>query len=154
MKSQTCFFTGHRRLPQNEIPQIKKALEQAIISLVHKGVVYFGCGGALGFDTLATLAIISLKNKYPQIRLIMVLPCKEQTKYWQKEDIEIYNHILSCADKIVYTSQHYFSGCMQKRNRHMVKCSGYCISYLRQSFGGTYSTVRLAESMDISIIYL
>ena len=38
------------------------------------------CGGALGFDTLVAKLIINLKIKYPYIKLVLILPCIEQTK--------------------------------------------------------------------------
>lgn len=77
MKEKTCCFTGHRLLPKAEIPIIKTELKKAIIELINDGVVYFGTGGALGFDTIAAQTILNLKVDYPQIKLILVLPCKD-----------------------------------------------------------------------------
>ena len=76
--------------------------------------MYFGAGGALGFDTLAAQCVLSLKKQYPHIKLILVLPCITQTKGWSKDDIATYEEIKSQADKVVYTSYDYFRGCMLK----------------------------------------
>ncbi|MEE1491995.1 MAG: SLOG family protein, partial [Massilioclostridium sp.] len=65
MKNQTCCFTGHRDLPPQKLPYIQKRLEQELLQLIHQGVRYFGAGGALGFDTLAALTVLRLRETYP-----------------------------------------------------------------------------------------
>ena len=60
---------------------------------------YFGAGGALGFDTIAAFTVLKLKESYPDIRLILVLPCLAQTRGWSREDVEKYEDIKSKADK-------------------------------------------------------
>lgn len=98
-----------------------------IIQLINRGYLYFGAGGALGFDTMAEQAVLSLKREYPQIKLILVLPCKSQVNSWSNEDKEVYLEIISKADKVVCTSQEYYRGCMQKRNRYLVDNSSVCV---------------------------
>ena len=152
MKRQTCCFTGHRKIPGDELPQIKTKLKNTITELIGNGIIYYGAGGALGFDTLAALTVLELKQQYPQIKLILVLPCKNQTRNWRQNDIDIYDDIKQKADKIVYTSEHYYSGCMQKRNRHLVGNSGYCICYKTHDTGGTAFTVNYANKQRLKII--
>ena len=48
---------------------------------------------------------ITCKGEYPALRLILVLTCLSQTKMWKAKDIEHYDQIKRCADKVVYTSQ-------------------------------------------------
>ena len=109
-------------------------------------------GGAIGFDTMAALSVLKLKAEFPHIRLILVLPCKDQTKGWHEEDVKIYSHILNRADKAVYISEKYYSGCMHKRNRHLVDNSGICICYLKKSSGGTFYTVSCAKQKGLRIL--
>ena len=127
MINQTCCFTGHRKIPLDQLESVTQRLRDAVIASIKDGYLYFGAGGALGFDTLAAQTVLDLKKDYPQIKLILVLPCKTQTRGWKQEDIEEYNRIMKAADKVVYTSQDYYSGCMQKRNRHLVNNSSKCI---------------------------
>lgn len=61
--------------------------------MIKEGYLYFGAGGALGFDTIAAFAVLKLKKRYPNIRLILVLPCLDQTRGWSREDVEIYEDI-------------------------------------------------------------
>ena len=151
MKDYTCCFTGHRTLPKDILSDISVCLEHIIIKYINKGYRYFGSGGALGFDTLAAETILKLKNKYPYIKLILVLPCLFQTKGWKKPDIERYNYIKTQADKIVYTSKEYTSDCMYKRNRHLVNHSSLCICYLSKNSGGTAYTVAYAKKNRLKI---
>lgn len=106
----------------------------------------------MGFDTIAAQSVLELKEKYPNIKLILVLPCPNQTRGWNKTDIAEYERIKAEADKVVYTSDHYFSGCMQKRNRHLVDNSNACICYLTESKGGTAYTVEYAKKQKIKVI--
>lgn len=152
MRELTCCFTGHRNIPRDELPQIKTKLKKAIIELINNGVIYYGAGGALGFDTIAAQTILELKTDYPQIKLILVLPCKNQTEKWKEEDIKIYESIKKQADKVVFTSEKYYNGCMQKRNRHLIDNSAYCITYLTKNTGGTAFTIDYAKKKQVKTI--
>ncbi len=154
MKEKTCCFTGHRDIQKQDYTVLKKRTKDAIVSLINKGVVYFGAGGAIGFDTLAAETVLELKKIYPQIKLILVLPCYEQARGWKTADVEKYNNIKEQSDKIVYTSNNYYQGCMHIRNRHLVDNSGYCICYLKKSFGGTAYTVKYAKQKGLTILNL
>lgn len=132
--------------------KIKKRLNQVLIEAIEQGYRYFGAGGALGFDTLAAQTVLALKRQYPEIKLILVLPCQDQTRGWAQADIEEYERIKAAADKVVFISKEYYSGCMQKRNRHLVDNSSLCICYLTEQTGGTAYTVDYAQSHGLKII--
>ena len=123
-----------------------------MIEAIEQGYRYFGAGGALGFDTLAAQTVLELKSEYPEIKLILVLPCKNQTRGWEQADIEEYERIKAAADKVVHTSKDYYSGCMHKRNRHLVDNSSLCICYLTEQSGGTAYSVNYARSQGLKII--
>ena len=152
MNNNTVCFTGHRKIPPKQYSNIAGRLEDVLIELIEQGYLYFGAGGALGFDTLASKTVLHLKEEYPQIKLILVLPCKTQTNGWDKDDIEIYEDIKSRCDKFVYTSYEYTRGCMFKRNRHLVDFSSVCICYLTEHTGGTAYTVEYAKKQGLSVI--
>jgi uncharacterized phage-like protein YoqJ len=98
------------------------------------------------------LTVLHLKEQYPQSKLILVLPCKEQIRGWDKADIQIYEDIKSQCDKFVYTSDGYTRGCMFKRNRHLVDNSSLCVCYLTESKSGTAYTVEFAKKQGLSVI--
>ena len=59
MDGKICCFTGHRSISESEIVQIPSALGKIIDELYNNGVREFRAGGAIGFDTLAALKVIS-----------------------------------------------------------------------------------------------
>lgn len=152
-RSKVACFSGHRKLPQ-DCTELQASLEKAIISLIEQGVVFFGCGAALGFDQLAAETVLKLKEDYPHIRLIMVLPCpsEEQSLKWSKEQRDHYNELLRQADKVRVLSPRYTNSCMLDRNRHLVDNSAYLICFLREKHGGTFYTVGYAELQDLKIL--
>lgn len=152
MIDRTCAFTGHRIVANRN--EISKKLKETVSNLYDKGYRFFGAGGALGFDTLAALAVLELRQKHEDMKLILVLPCINQTEKWKQSDIDLYEEIKNAADKVVYTSQNYTAGCMLKRNRHLVDNSSIIVSYLTQSRGGTYYTVNYAKKLGKQIINL
>ena len=72
-REKTACFTGHRQL-RDPIPTLFSKTEQEAETLIRNGYRFFGAGGARGFDSLAAEVMIKLKEKYPHIHLILVLP--------------------------------------------------------------------------------
>ena len=153
-KKRTACFTGHRKIPVSEMKNIEKQLDEIIEKLYQKGVIFYGAGGSYGFDMLAEMAVIRARNRHKEIKLILVLPCKNQEKYWTEDNKTAFAEIKNQADKIVYTSEIYSKDCMHKRNRHLVNFSGYCIAYLNKNSGGTAYTVNYARQNGLKIVNL
>jgi len=154
MKNKTVCFTGHRKIPYQKQKEIQDRLKTTLKKLINDGYCYFGCGGALGFDTLSAQAVLDLREEYPQIKLILVLPCLAQTRGWNADNVRMYEYIKCLADKVIYTSQNYFNGCMQKRNRHLVDNSSVCVCYLIEEKGGTFYTINYAKKNNLTMVPL
>lgn len=153
-KGETACFTGHRTIPLQQRAHLAQNLREAVEEAIHRGYRYFGAGGALGFDTLAAQTVLELKNTYPHIRLILVLPCPSQAERWREEQRRTYEAIKARADKVVYTAQTYTPGCMHQRNRHLVNHSSLCISYCTRPTGGTAYTVDYAVAQGLEVVNL
>ena len=151
LTSKTVCFTGHRKIPVLKSISLKRKLKKTIEQRIAEGFCCFCAGGALGFDTLAAQTVLELKKQYPNIELILVLPCESQTLGWKEKDIEIYEDIKRQADEVVYTAKEYTRGCMHKRNRYLVDHSSACIAYLTESTGGTAYTVDYAIKHGLSV---
>lgn len=154
-KSKVACFSGHRKLPQ-DCTELQTNLEKAITELIEREVVVFGNGGAVGVDALAATTVLKLKEKFPHIRLVMVLPCppEQQSLKWNDDQKKRYYEILGQADKVRILSPQYTDDCMLERNRHMVDCSAYLVCYLREHSGGTFYTVNYAERNGLEILRL
>ncbi len=147
--STTCCFSGHRILKKDF--NVLKLIE-IVDKLIINGYRTFLVGMAWGFDLKAFEILLTKKNK--NIDIIACVPCKEQNAYFKKEEKEKYDEFLKKADKIVYVSNEYYEGCMQKRNRYMVDNSSILVAYLYSNMGGTKNTVSYAEKKGINIIYI
>lgn len=152
---KTVCFTGHREIPDAEYPLLCERLNHTIEEQIQNGATVFRTGGALGFDTLAALSVLSLRRQYPHIRLELLLPCPSQTRGWSHADIQLYEQIKEQADAHRYVSPTYFTGVLQMRNRALVEGSDVCIAYLRNSNGGgTAFTASLAIRQGLEFINL
>ena len=154
LKSHTACFTGHRHISASDFPLLSKRLDETIEKLICQGVIYWGCGGAIAFDQMAGFAVLILREKYPSVKLIMVLPCHGQESKWSETDKTAYARLMTAADKTVYVSESYDSGCMARRNLHLVEHSAYCVAYLRHERSGTSQTVRFAREHSLTVINL
>ena len=114
MRSHTCCFTGHRQLPPGKQAEIAGQLERVITGLYQRGILYYGAGGALGFDCLAAQTVLRLRESCPGMKLILVLPCLTQTKGWPAADVAEYERIKGLADKVVYTGQIGRASCRER----------------------------------------
>ena len=150
----TVCFTGHRTIAYTDRKWLPEQTEKIIRQLIAAGADRFRAGGAIGFDTVAELKVLELKAEFPQIRLELILPCRDQTKKWQEHDRYIYGLILERADSVQYVSQEYTPTCMLDRNRVLLSGSDVCIAYLTRSTGGTAYTVRNAQQQGVRVIRL
>lgn len=150
-REHTVCFTGHRILRKEDSPALDQ-LDALLEALYLRGYRDFLCGGALGFDQFAAKHVISLRDKYPDVRLIFCLPCADQSARWRAADCEHYEQLLYLADEIRVLSPQYYDGCMQARNSYMVDRSYLCVAYMKKLGGGTLSTVRYALSEDVPVV--
>ena len=105
-RAQTCCFTGHRHLPAGEEEAIWQRVQEHLIPLLEQGVRYFGVGGALGFDTLVAEKLLELRGKYPQIRVILVLPFRGYQSRWTAAQQARAARIESRVDKVSTAAAH------------------------------------------------
>ena len=136
-KEYSCCFSGHRKLPSEQLGEIRERLRTEVIRLINVGVNTFYNGFASGFDTIAALTVNELKNEYQHIKLILVLP------YRQEINIQF--------DECICLAEKYRKGCFHIRNRYLVEHSKYCICYLTEDKGGTAYTVNYAKRQGSTI---
>lgn len=153
-KIKAVCFTGHRGIAKNNALSIPTELKSLLRELIGRGARRFRAGGAIGFDTVAALCVLELREEIPDIRLELVLPCRDQTKNWSESDKIVYNYILSAADSVEYVTDQYTPWCMHERNRRLVNESQVCVAYLKRSEGGTAYTYNYALQKNVEVINL
>ena len=138
-----CCFTGHRHIPEDERSHLCAALSQIIREFITvDGITTFYAGGTQGFDTLAGTAVLDVRDTFPKIRLVIVLPYANQVDRW------------SAANKVICLAERYYNGCMFVRNRYLVDHSSICVSYQTKQTGGTAYTVKYALKKGVKVINL
>lgn len=156
MRKKTVCFTGHRQMGES-ISEVERRLTGTVDNLIQKGYLYFGAGGARGFDALASEVVLNLKATYPQIHLILVLPFHEQYRHernWTWAEMEQYHRLKELASKVVVLAAGYTSGVYYRRNRHLVDHSSVCIAYMTRANSGTGYTVNYAKARALEVVNL
>lgn len=150
----TVCFTGHRQIAYSAAVRIPSLLDEVLTELCERGATTFRAGGAIGFDTVAALKVLELKERYPHIRLELILPCRNQTEYWEETAVRTYQYILKRADSHLFLFDTYFDGCMLERDRRLVEGSDVCVAYCNRSRGGTAYTFTQALRAGLEVINL
>ena len=159
-----CCCTGHRpkgfawdygdktlRAHKDYLGYLAYLLEE----FINDGYEQFVCGGAIGADMNFAEAVITLRKKYPQIRLEIVVPCKNQDRKWRETDKERYQFILQQADETNVLFSRYTPWCYDKRNKYMVdKSNLVLVVWNGTKTGGTYQTKKYAEKKGKELEYV
>lgn len=160
---KTCSFTGHRsqklpwRFDENDkrCLAMKTILKNHIEEAIQKGYNTFLSGMALGFDMICTEIVLSFKQKYKDVKMVGVLPCKNQDIKWPESQRVRYRALLEQLD-YVRCENDYYTGpqCMIERNRFMIDNSSLLIALFNGLPGGTKSTIEYAKSKGKNIVII
>lgn len=151
-RTHSCCFFGQRKLPKDKLEAIIKRLNREIDQLISQGVTDFISAGALGFDQVAASLIIAKKEMGQHIRLIFVLPCKDQNEHWHEKKKKLYHNLLAEADEVILISEEFENGCIKERNRFMINHSSVCLCALFHSIGSTNQSIKYARQRGLKLI--
>ncbi|MBQ8357452.1 MAG: DUF1273 family protein [Clostridia bacterium] len=149
-----CCFTGHRTVSPDAATALALTLDRRLEELTQEGYTEFRAGGARGFDTIAALRVLALRERHPDCRLHLILPCRDQTKFWRVGEQALFDEILQKADRVDYITDRYNPTCMYARNRALVDGSDLCIAYLTENKGGTLYTCTYALKHKVPLLNL
>lgn len=154
-EKQSVTFTGHRFIPYDKLPMLKTALKKVIIKLYAKGYHNYYCGMAMGFDLLSAEVVLSLKTDYEELKLIAVVPYRNQDERFSFADKRRYHSILNRANETIILREDYYQGCLLRRNDYMLAHSNQVIAYFNgENKGGTFYTCRNAQVKGLPVINL
>ena len=129
-------LTGHRSIPYDKVPSLRKALRTVILAHYNRGIRIFYCGMAMGFDLLAAETALSMKEVYSDITLVATVPYRGQCEKFTPYNKERYRNAL-------------------RRNDYMLSCSGHLIAYFDGvPKGGTYYTFKRAKQRGMPVVNL
>lgn len=142
-----CSFTGHRQIKPEHRERIASLLARAVEYAYSEGCRDFCAGGAIGFDTLAAREVVRFKLYHPDVRLVLLLPCRNQDGKWSAAQRSAYEFLLSVADEISYSSDEYTPDCMRRRNRLLAERCDILIAYVGRARSGASQTAKMAERL-------
>ena len=134
--------------------EFKFRLREALEYLIGHGYKDFMSGGALGFDQMAARIVLSLREKYPWIRLIMVIPFDGQADKWSREQRGRWLEIIEASDKVIHISHRYDKGVFFQRNHYMVENADLLLAAFDGQPGGTAGTVAYAKRHGVRVVRL
>lgn len=163
-RDMTCCFTGHRpaKLPWGQREEdsrclaLKAELARRLENAYRRGYRHFICGMAQGCDHYFGEAVLTLGERYPDLRLEAAIPCRTQAQRWTAEQKARYEAILNRCHWETLVQSDYDPGCMMRRNRYMVDNSSLVLSIFDGTSGGTMKTLAYAmgEKIETDIIDL
>lgn len=133
-------FCGHKEITDRE--KIKVWLVKIVGNLIQNGANQFFLGGYGAFDQIAADVVYEIKEKYPYIRSVLILPYLEKKIDMKKYDETIYPDLESVPKR--YAIVH--------RNRWMVEKSDILIAYVTHNWGGAAKMLEYAEQKK-KVIY-
>lgn len=136
----TVAFCGHRNIANPEI--VKEWLRQVVDQLIDNGADTFYLGGYGQFDSLAASIIYDLKQQYPLIRSVLVLPYLDRQYSLESYDETLYPPIETVPRRFA----------ILKRNEYMIKESDIVVAYVQYSYGGAYTAWQYAKRKGKTII--
>ena len=161
-KEITCCFTGHRpsKLPwgQNENDlrciAVKQELASRLEGIYETGFRHFMCGMAIGCDMYFAEAVLTLREKHPDVSLEAVIPCGSQPDRWAKPLRMRYTSLLDRCDSVKVLQIMYSRDCMMRRNKYMVDNSSLLLGCFMGIPGGTMNTIVYAERSGLKVVLI
>ena len=151
LNPRTCVaFTGHRTYRGETGDALSRTLEE----LCARGFRTFVSGMAVGFDLAAAEAVLALRERCPEVRLVAAVPFPEQARYFPCEERIRYERVLAAADETEVLAPAYHRGCYARRNDFLVDHAQILVAGYDGSPGGTRYTVGRALVRSREVVNL
>ena len=133
---KSCFFIGHRDADERLLPRLELVIDRLILE---ENVRYFYVGGYGSFDRLAAAAVRRMKQKYPDITLMLVLPYHPAERPTEAPDgFDGTYH----PEGLENTPKRY---AIVRANKIMVDASDWLVCYVRHGAGNSRKLLEYAQ---------
>lgn len=143
-------FTGHRTYCGEAADALRRTVEE----LYDRGFRTFQSGMAVGFDLAAAEAVLELRSRRPDVRLIAAVPFSGQETRFAAADRARFRRVLAAADRTEVLSPVYHRGCYAVRNDFLVDNARVLVAWYDGSPGGTHYTVGRALRRGVEVVNL
>lgn len=135
-------FCGHGKEEYGK--EIQKKLYETIEALIKYGADEFLLGGYGNFDLMAAQVVRTLKEKYPHIKSVLVVPCIYRGFDANLYDCSEYPPIENVPKRFA----------ILKRNEWMVRKADVLVAYVSHEWGGAAKTFKYAVRRNKYIVNL
>ena len=133
-------FCGHSKIVDKEA--VRERLTSEICNLLSSGYTTFYLGGYGDFDLMAASVLREMKDSYPNMDRVLVLPYLDR-KYDEKlYDSTVYPPLENVPKRFA----------ISKRNEWMVEQADVVIAYVTHDWGGAVKTLEYAVRKKSQII--
>ena len=143
-------FSGHRTYRGDAAGALRRTLEE----LYARGFRTFLSGMAVGFDLAAAEAVLELRGRRADVRLVAAVPFRGQEARFPQADRERFGRVLAAADAVEVLSPVYHRGCYAVRNDFLVDHARVLVAWYDGSPGGTRHTVSRALRRGLEFVNL
>ena len=133
-------FCGHRDFYGNET--VKRWLRETVEGLIARGADEFLLGGYGGFDACAASVVWEMKQRYPAIHSMLVLPYLDKRVDAEKYDGTLYPALEKVPRRYA----------ISKRNEYVVNEADIVVAYVTHDWGGASTTLAYAKRKGKEII--
>jgi len=136
---KSCFFIGHREVPENLAPLLAEAIERHITEL---GVAEFIVGGYGAFDRIVARQLAFAKERHPGINIMLLTPYHpSERKIRLPEGFELtyYPPGMENVPKRL---------AIVRANRYMIEHSDYLIAYVWQAASNARELFEYAQKLE------
>ncbi len=136
-------FCGHGDIGSSERVPLEDKIRRVVIELIEGGADEFLFGGYGDFDNMCARVVHQLKDEYPHITSVLVIPYpdREYSMLWY-----------DCTEYPPINVPRRFA--ILKRNEYMVEKADVVVAWVKYDFGGAAKTYAYAERKKKKIINL
>ena len=137
----SCAFFGHRSY---DYRPYKDKIREVVEYLINKGVTEFYNGWRGRFDVICAQIVSELKEKYPQIKNIMVLSYRPTKEFELPKYFDESIYLLEDSVPPRYA--------IARTNRALVKKVNYVVSGVAYVWGGAFNACEYAKKLLRSMV--
>ena len=139
---KSCFFIGHRDAGEAVLPLLEREIERHIVEY---GVEEFIVGQHGHFDGMAARAVKQLKEKYPDVRLILLLSYLKNEPLPEGFDESLYPEGLELVPRRY---------AILRANQKAINLCEHVICYVNRGYGGAWQAMIYALKKRKHIVNL
>lgn len=133
-------FCGHKEVSQHD--EVQAWLTTSVERLIQEGATEFYLGGYGEFDRLAASVVWKLREEYPSISSVLVLPYLDRKMATEHYNVTTYPPLETVPRRYA----------ILRRNEWMVQVAEVVVAYVRHSWGGAAKTLEYAQRKKKRIV--